>query len=121
MSSAGSYVTQLERAVLWTICERHVVDRAPLGVQLSTATVLNRTNTGAGFYTDFAVERVSSPAIGGERLRRGPGASVAGLVHGMGFILWLKEGYIDRLEGYSYDENTTAIDFERAAFEVIQD
>ena len=44
-----------------------------------------------------------------------------GLERGMGFILWLKEGYVDCLEGYSYDESTTGIAFELAAFEVLQE
>jgi hypothetical protein len=120
MPSIGSNFTPLERAVLGAICENHPTDRAALEAQLSTATVLSRENTGAGFYTYFAVERASSAAIGGERLRNGPAARVDGLVQGMGFILWLQEGYADCLEGYSYDESTTGIAFERAGFEILQ-
>jgi hypothetical protein len=37
----------------------------------------------------------------------------------MGFILWLKEGYVDCLEGYSYDESTVEIVFERVGFEIL--
>jgi hypothetical protein len=59
-------------------------------------------------------------AIGGERLRRGPGARIDGLVDGMGFILWFKEGYADCLEGYCYEESTTMIALERVAFEMFQ-
>ena len=37
----------------------------------------------------------------------------------MGFILWLKEGYAECLEGYSYGESTTAIALDVASFEVL--
>ena len=121
MSSTGPDFTPLERSVLRAICEKHLADGAALEAQLSTATVLSRENTGAGFYTRFAVERASYAAIGGERLRHGPAARVEGLAHGMGFILWLKEGYADQLEGYCYGETTTGIAFERAGFEILQD
>ena len=100
MFSTESDLTPLELAVLRVICERHSADRSALRAQLSTTTVLKRENTGAGFHTYLAVERVSRPAIGGERLRNGPAARVEGLQRGMGFILWLKEGYVDSLEGY---------------------
>jgi hypothetical protein len=41
-----------------------------------------------------------------------------GLQHGMGFILWLRDGYAERLEGYSYGESTSSVDLERADFEI---
>jgi hypothetical protein len=96
------------------------VDRASLEGQLSTAIVLSRENAGAGFYTRFSIERSSDIAIGGEGLRRGPATRIDGLVHGMGFILWLKEGYADCLEGYSYEESTTRTALERIGFEILQ-
>ena len=116
--SVGGDFTALERAVLRAICDAHPMDRAALEVQLSTATVLNRENTGAGFYTRFSVKRASDTAIEGERLRRGPAAKIDGLEHGMGFILWLAEGYADCLEGYSYEESTSGIALEQVCFEI---
>src|SRR4029077_21270566 len=98
----------------------HLVDRAALEAQLSTAIVLSRENTGAGFYTPFSVERSSVAPIEGERLRRGPSARIDGLEHGMGFILWLKEGYADCLEGYSHEESTIGIALDRAGFEILR-
>ena len=119
MPSVGPDFTPLERAVLRASCEAHPVDQAALEGQLSTAIVLNRENTGAGFYTRLLVERSGGIPIGGERTRRGPAARIDGLAHGMGFILWLKEGYADCLEGYCYDESTTSIALERAGFEIL--
>ena len=119
MLSTGPAFTTLERAVLAWICDAYSDDRATLEAQLSIATLLSRENTGAGFYTRFAVDRASSIAIGGMRLRHGPATKIVRLEQGMGFILWLKDGYADCLEGYSYSESTTGIVFESAGFEIL--
>jgi hypothetical protein len=44
------------------------------------------------------------------------GANVVGLEHGMGFLLWLRDGHVHKLEGFSYGESTSDIDFERVGF-----
>ncbi|HKF52838.1 MAG TPA: hypothetical protein VKB26_11040 [Candidatus Acidoferrales bacterium] len=119
--SDTSSLTPLEHAVLRAICKEYPSDRAALEAQLATATVLRRENTGAGFFTYLSVERTSSNPIGGYRLRNGPNAKVEGLEHGMGFILWLKEGYINCLEGYAYAGSTTAIAFDKVSFELLPD
>jgi len=120
MFSLKPEFTSLEQAVLRAICEMHPRDQAALETQLSMATFLNRKNTGAGFFTYFKVEHDSNVVIGGERLRDGPNAKVDGLKHGMGFILFLKEGYVDFLEGYcNGNESTTEIALESVWFEII--
>jgi hypothetical protein len=119
MPSVGSDFTPLERAVLAAICGMYPEDRAALEAQLSTASLLSRENTGAGFYTRFAVDRASATAIRGKRLRSGPEAKIDGLKNGMGFILWLKEGFADCLEGYSYAESTTCAVLEGTNFEIL--
>ena len=99
----------------------HPEDRGALEVQLATATLHSRENTGAGFFTRFAVDRDPTAAVGGRRLRDGPGAKVPGLEHGLGFILWLEGGYADCLEGYSYgNESTARIELETVRFEIVQ-
>ena len=122
MASTESCFTALELAILRAICEKESVerDRTSLEAQLSTAILESRTNTGAGFYTAFTVGRSSSVPIGGDRLRTGPAARIDGLQRGMGFILWLRDGYVALLEGYSYEESTIEIDFERAGFEILK-
>jgi hypothetical protein len=120
MPSVGSGFTPLEQAVLRAICEMQPVDQAALEGQLSTAMILRRENTGAGFYTRFSIKHCSDTATGGERLRRGPVAKIDGLEHGMGFILWLNRGYADYIEGYCYEESTIKITLEQAGFEILQ-
>ena len=84
-------------------------------LQLANAHVVVRENTGAGFYTTFKVtsgsrlESLKSP-VGDV------GALVGGLAHGLGFLLWLRDGFMHKLEGYSYEENTSEIDFLRVGF-----
>jgi hypothetical protein len=120
MPTIVSGFTLIERAVLNAICEMCATDRIALEAHLATSTILDRRNTGAGFFTDFVVQQASSAAIGGERLRAGPTAQIDGLEHGMGFILWLKDGYANCLEGYSYEESTVEIAFERVSFEILR-
>jgi hypothetical protein len=114
-----SIFTPLEEAVLAVVCRAYPKDGAALDAQLSTATFVSRENTGCGFFTHFTVDRNSSAPIGGERLRNGPTAKVDGLKYGMGFILWLAQGYADCLEGYAYgDDSTTDMVFEEVNFEI---
>jgi hypothetical protein len=118
MLPLASDFTPLEQAVLSAICEEHPNDRAAMEAQLSTATLRSRENTGAGFFTYLDVKRVGISPIGGPRLRDGPNAKVEGLQHGMGFILWFKEGYADCLEGYAYAGSTTKVDWRSVTFEL---
>jgi len=115
----GSNFTPLEKAVFVAICEMHLADRVALDMQLASAAVTRRENTGAGFYTDFEVERTSPPTIEHGPLG-GPEAKIDGLEHGMGFLLWLANGYAKCLEGYCYDESTVGIDFEQVGFKITE-
>jgi len=107
-------LSPLEQAVLDAIALQvpEVAD-AIAGPQLKVR-VTARKNTGAGFYTTLDVSRRS--LIEGVASPVGDvGAVIAGLEHGMGFLLWLRDGHIHELEGYAY-EDTSGIDFERVAF-----
>jgi len=112
----------LEQAVLEAICRAHPADRTAIEAQLATATFRSRENTGCGFFTRFATDRNSSAPIGGERLRNGPAAQIDGMKYGMGFILWLEQGYADCLEGYAYgDDGTTELTFDAVRFQINPD
>jgi hypothetical protein len=119
MLPAESVFTPLERSVLNAICQVHPADRPALEAQLSTATLSSRENTGCGFFTSFAVDRSASAPVPSPRLRNGPLAKLEGMQYGLGFILWLEEGYADCLEGYAYgDDSTTELNFESVGFNI---
>ena len=120
MTATKTGFTPLEQAVIRMICEFYPDDRVLLEAQLATATTLSRKNTGGGFFTYFEVEQTSLAALGGRTLRDGPYAKIDGLMHGMGFILWLKDGYTNCLEGYSFADSTIGINLEEAGFELFE-
>jgi len=117
LNSSG--FTAPEKAVLEHICTAYPTERAALEAQLSTATLKGRENTGCGFFTEFVVDRASTLPLTGDRYRDGGTAKIEGLVHGMGFILFLEKGYANLLEGYSYaNENTSQFVWDDVEFEI---
>jgi hypothetical protein len=96
----------LEEAVLGKLLDgKHPVLTA-LRRQLLGLQVTERKLTGVGFFTTFSM------TDRGLLAEVPPGASpfgdveatISGLEHGAGFLLWLADGRVDVLEGYSYDE-----------------
>jgi hypothetical protein len=76
-----------------------------LRAQLQTVKEKQRSFTGVGFFTDF---EVSDDAV---RLEGLPSfcfgdveAEMEGLQHGAGFLIFVKDGRLSVLEGFSYDE-----------------
>jgi len=77
--------------------------------QLASAIAISREFTGYGFYLSFVLpENIdkldehfpvrSSFSFGDVE------AKLASLKHGAGFLLWIKNGFLSTLEGYTYDE-----------------
>jgi hypothetical protein len=108
-------MSPLELAVLDAIALQVPEVANALAGQRETIRVTARENTGAGFYTTFYASH-PSPITGVASPLGDVGASIAGLEHGMGFLLWVRDGRINTLEGFSYGESTSTIDFERVAF-----
>ncbi len=108
-------LSDLERAVLDAIAAQ-VPEHAPaLSGQISSAQVVGRENTGAGFFTKLAV--TAGDKMPAARSPLGDiGADIEGIKHGMGFLLWLQDGVADTLEGYTYEESTEGLDFVHAGF-----
>ncbi|MGO9674695.1 MAG: hypothetical protein ACLPSF_11110 [Methylocella sp.] len=72
--------------------------------QYLVSEVAKREFAGAGFFTHFRVP-TDAPRLDNENMHIGDvSADVAGLESGVGFVLFIQEGLIDVLEGYSYDE-----------------
>jgi hypothetical protein len=79
---------------------------AVLRAQLEGASVSKREFTGVGFFTTFAVP-LTAPRLAVRHpghLGRDVYADVPGVENGAGFVLFLKDGALDFLEGFTYGE-----------------
>src|SRR5690349_20769287 len=78
---------------------------ATLRAQAARAWVVSREHSGVGFFCTFEVP-ADAPRL--EALGRftvdDVNAEVSGLAHGAGFVLFVREGRLDMMEGFSYDE-----------------
>ena len=96
----------LEQAILEALLSGDYQPFAILRAQLRGLVVSDRRMTGRGFFTKFEIssqcERLSGmkDAIFGD-----VEATIPGLKSGAGFLLFLKHGALDQLEGYSYGED----------------
>ena len=99
-------LTPLERAVLNELLQGDYPPLAELRQQVLVSWVVTRDLTGVGFFTTLAVPQDAARS----RLPRtevrltGVDAEIEGLEHGAGFVLYVTDGALDALEGYSYDE-----------------
>jgi hypothetical protein len=68
--------------------------------------VASRKLSGSGFFTEFAAAEWIVPAeMPTKRIRFGDvEATIAGLKDGAGFLLYVDDGIIRMLEGYSFEE-----------------
>ena len=102
-------LTPLESEVLRWLLDGEDSILAALREQFASASVLSRDLTGHGFYLRFAVP--TSVTKLHEKFRVKPDfyfgdvkVSIDSLEHDAGFLLWVKDGILDLLEGYTYDE-----------------
>jgi hypothetical protein len=99
-------LTPLERQVIETLlAPAHPVMDA-LREQLDACRIASREFTGHGFFSQLVVADGVEPApITRTELHLGDAtATIDGLEHGAGFVLFVREGVLDMLEGFAYDE-----------------
>lgn len=113
--------TDLEIAALKSIFSETPEFTPDLQRQFDRAKVVKRENSGAGFFTTIVVSddtpRVTSPAELGSETH----ARVDGLQHGLGFVLFMENGLLHVLEGYTYmPESTAAFDLASIGFEMFK-
>jgi hypothetical protein len=113
--------TPLEHAALLTIFTETPEFADSLRYQLEGASVENRENTGAGFFTTITVpassERVACPTVLGNRTH----TRVYGLKYGLGFVLFMQDGRLHLLEGYSCgDDDTTNLPLFGLTFQITE-
>src|SRR5215469_4177247 len=86
-------LTALELAVLRDLCRQLPFEaQAALERQINGLSVVSRKNTGAGFYTHFAVEGETTPPINVDVKGYHVSATIDNIEDALGFILWLKDG-----------------------------
>jgi len=112
--------TELEEAALRSIFSETPELAAGLERQLAAATVTERENSGAGFFTTLRVSddppRVEIPKVLGYETH----AHIAGMEFGIGFVLFMKDGALHMLEGYALAGSTSALDLVDLRFEVFR-
>jgi len=101
----ASEFTTLERQVMQLLLEGDDRMLSVLREQFSQATLHSREMTGVGFLTSFRLPP-GVPRVQPESFEFGDvDADIEGLKYGAGFVLFIRNGVIDWLEGYCYGEN----------------
>ncbi len=99
-------LTDLEVVALSEIAKQHPA----LVPQVAAATVLERENTGVGFFTRLAVDRSAAAAIDSDRVLGDVWLDIEGFVYPMTFMVFMEDGFVSCLEGATLGEATDRID-----------
>jgi hypothetical protein len=98
-------LTSLEKAVLDMLLDVQGEPFATLRQQMEHVTVIDREFTGVGFFTTFSIRDGAPVACNLPDSTFGDvGAEIPGLMHGAGFVLFIRDGGVSMLEGYTYDQ-----------------
>jgi hypothetical protein len=98
-------LTTLENQVLEMLLRGPDEVLAILRQQAKQMQILSRNKTGVGFYTEFVVPPDVPRVPGCPTFKLGDVNGVAdNVTHGIGFLLYVKDGSLSMLEGYTYDE-----------------
>ena len=102
---AFKMLTALEKTVLDLLLDKQSEPFDTIRQQLAHAIITNREFTGVGFFTDFLLpENAPVRRDLPDSTLGGVDAEFPGLKHGAGFLLFIRDGTISMLEGYTYDE-----------------
>lgn len=97
-------LSDLERAVLEKLLAGDHPTLVALRAQTEGGRLAGRENTGVGFYCSFEVPP-EVPSVSPRDFEVDDViGELQGLAHGAGFVLFVRDGRIDTLEGFSYDE-----------------
>ena len=94
-----------ERRILDFLLEGRGNVLVELRAQLAHAQVIRRSHSGVGFFLDFEQVETVRPLAGRPTFQIGDVvADVRDVKHGMGILLFIKDGIATMLEGYTFDE-----------------
>jgi hypothetical protein len=96
-------LNEFEQAVLQKILAGNHPMLATLREQCGHARLAKRENTGVGFFCEFEVE-ADAPMVPGNFQVGDVHAELEALKYGVGLVLFIREGRLHMLEGYTYDE-----------------
>ena len=99
----GDPLTPLEHDAIATILRHDHPIADALRAQLDVCRIKSRRFTGVGFFTDIVPQGLAIEGIG--HLELGDAhAEVDGVAHGAGFVLFVADGMLAMLEGFTYDD-----------------
>lgn len=76
---------------------------AALGIEAGSARILEREETGVGFFCEFEGD-ASAPTVNGDFQISDVHGELSGLAHGVGFVLFIRSGQLSMLGGFTFDE-----------------
>ena len=98
-------ITEFDRTILDALLAGDLLELAILRAQAGVADVRERKMTGVGFFTTFSIPPDAPRLdVAGQRVISGVGAELEGVNHGVGFLLFVRNGQLDVLEGFTFDE-----------------
>ena len=99
-------LTDLEVVALSEIAKQYPA----LVPQIVATTVLERENTGCGFFTTLAVDRSTAVAIDSDRVIGNVWLDIRDFESPMTFLVFMEDGFISCLEGATIGDLTDHID-----------
>ncbi len=99
----GDPLTPLERDVIATLLRHSHPVMDALRAQSAVCRIKSRQRTGVGFDTDIIVPQALAVTGLDPITLTDVHAEIEGLEHGAGFALWIRDGMLDSLEGFTYD------------------
>jgi len=113
-------LTPLEMAVLRAYAKQLPRrDRVALEEQIDAISVRSRENNAAGFFTYFVFKARPPHKVKTDTKKCQVTATINQLSDALGFILWMKDGYADCLEGHTGTMDSTAyLDLATVEFEL---
>jgi len=97
-------LNSLEQTILQMLLAGDDTVLALLRTQREAATIVSRKMTGVGFFIHFAVPESIERTTPQHFVIGDVSGSLSSLANGAGFLLFIKNGVLSCLEGYTYNE-----------------
>jgi hypothetical protein len=98
-----SELTKLEQAVMGKLLAGRDAALGVLRAQLEKISGAERQETGVGFFLTFRFDDPNVVRLGNDKLTFGDVvAEIPGVKGGVGFLLYVQDGLLHRLEGYTF-------------------